>query len=156
MTVEPERAAAKVEHDGKTYYFCSQGCAGRFEQAPEKYADAGGRTPTSPAVQGQWKTAAPTATLPAAEAHAGAQSSSKEVRYTCPMHPQIVQLGPGSCPICGMALEPMDVSAEVQADPEYDSMRRRFWVSAALSLPLLVLSMFGEYLGLHLAPGLRN
>ena len=81
---------------------------------------------------------------------------SKGVRYTCPMHPQIVQIGPGSCPICGMALEPMDPLAVVEADPEYDSMRKRFWISAALSLPLLVLSMFGEYLGLHLAPALRN
>jgi P-type Cu+ transporter len=77
-------------------------------------------------------------------------------RYTCPMHPQIVRMGPGSCPICGMALEPMDAFAEVEADPEYDSMRRRFWVSAALSLPLLVLAMFGESLGLRIAPGLRN
>jgi len=75
-----------------------------------------------------------------------------QVRYTCPMHPQIVQIGPGTCQICGMALEPMDVFAEVEADPEYDSMRRRFWVSATLSVPLLVLGMFGESLGLHLAP----
>jgi P-type Cu+ transporter len=82
--------------------------------------------------------------------------SSEGVRYTCPMHPEIVQIGPGSCPICGMALEPMDPLAEVEADPEYDSMRKRFWVSAALCLPILVLSMFGEYLGLHLAPSLRN
>ncbi len=72
------------------------------------------------------------------------------------MHPQIVQIGPGSCPICGMALEPLDAFAEVEADPEYDSMRRRLWVSAALSLPVLVLSMFGEVLGLHLAATLRN
>jgi len=68
------------------------------------------------------------------------------------MHPEIVQNGPGFCPICGMALEPMDVLADVEADPEYDSMRSRFWVSAALSVPLLVLAMFGESLGLHLAP----
>ena len=72
------------------------------------------------------------------------------------MHPQIVQIGTGSCPICGMALEPLDAFAEVEADPEYDSMRRRLWVSAALSLPVLVLSMFGEVLGLHLAATLRN
>ena len=72
------------------------------------------------------------------------------------MHPQIVRMGPGSCPICGMALEPMDPFAAVEADPEYDSMRKRFWISAALSLPLLVLSMFGEHLGLHLAPTVRN
>src|SRR6202040_1254576 len=81
-----------------------------------------------------------------------ASASGKQVRYTCPMHPEIVQIGPGTCPICGMALEPMDVFAEVEADPEYDSMRLRFWVSAALSVPLLVLAMFGESLGLHLAP----
>jgi Cu+-exporting ATPase len=72
------------------------------------------------------------------------------------MHPQIVQLGPGSCPICGMALEPMDALAAIEADPEYDSMRKRFWVSAALSLPLLILSMLGEYLGLLRAPTVRN
>jgi len=72
------------------------------------------------------------------------------------MHPEIVQIGPGTCPICGMALEPLDVFAEVEADPEYDSMRLRFWVSAALSLPLLLLSMLGESLGVHLAPNVRN
>jgi Cu+-exporting ATPase len=79
-------------------------------------------------------------------------AGGKEVRYTCPMHPEIVQIGPGTCPICGMALEPMDVLAEVEADPEYDSMRLRFWVNLVLSAPLLVLGMFGESLGLHLAP----
>jgi Cu+-exporting ATPase len=72
------------------------------------------------------------------------------------MHPEIVQIGPGTCPICGMALEPLDVFAEVEADPEYDSMRLRFWVSAALSLPLLLLSMLGESLGVLLAPNVRN
>jgi len=85
-----------------------------------------------------------------------AAPDEKRVRYTCPMHPEIIQIGPGSCPICGMALEPMDIFAEVKADPEYDSMHLRFWMSAALSLPLLLLSMFGELLGLHLAPQVRN
>ena len=73
--------------------------------------------------------------------HAAAPAKPGEgVRYTCPMHPQIVQIGPGSCPICGMALEPMDPLAEVEADPEYDSMRKRFFIALALSAPLLVLS----------------
>jgi len=72
------------------------------------------------------------------------------------MHPEIVQIGPGTCPICGMALEPMDVFAEVEADPEYDSMLRRFWVSAALSLPVLLLAMFGDLLGMKLAPSVRT
>src|SRR6266403_1340178 len=103
MTVDPQKSAGKVEHGGKTYYFCSARCAERFEE-----------------------------------------------------NPQNLQIGPGTCPICGMALEPLDVFAEVEADPEYDSMRLRFWVSAALSLPLLLLSMFGESLGAHLAPTVRN
>jgi Cu+-exporting ATPase len=72
------------------------------------------------------------------------------------MHPEIIQFGPGSCPICGMALEPMDVFAEVEADPEYDSMRLRFWVSATLSLPVLLLSMLGKPFGLQLTPTARN
>jgi Cu+-exporting ATPase len=144
MTVDPEKAAAKVEHAGATYYFCSPGCAARFQKEPEKFLRAPGTAGMAPPHN----------------AHEAAKPSAapkrNDVRYTCPMHPQIVQVGPGACPICGMALEPMDVLTEVEADPEYGSMRLRFWISAALSLPLLVLSMFGEYLGLHLAPATRN
>ncbi|MGB7469813.1 MAG: copper-translocating P-type ATPase, partial [Candidatus Acidiferrum sp.] len=77
-------------------------------------------------------------------------------RYTCPMDPEIIQIGPGTCPKCGMALEPMDVFAEVEADPEYDSMFRRFWVSAGLSLPVLLIAMFGDALKLPLSTGARN
>jgi Cu+-exporting ATPase len=181
MSVEPERAAAHIEHGGRSYYFCSTGCARRFEQAPEKYgavatsraqaaaASASSEPLMAVAAAGTERArhAVPLREPAVVEAHQhapidgggklpNAPSSANDARYTCPMHPQIVQLGPGSCPICGMALEPMDVSAEVQADSEYESMLRRFWVSAALSLPLLLLSMFGEYLGLHLAAGLRN
>src|SRR6266478_713893 len=151
MTVDPEKAAGKVEHGGKTYYFCSKGCAERFSREPEKFL-------ATPSIGSMHHDPAPTE-------HAAMQHNApaalrtpdkKEVRYTCPMHPEIIRLGPGSCPICGMALEPMDVFAEVEADPEYDSMRRRFWVSAGLSLPVLLLSMLGESLGLHLAPTVRN
>ncbi len=78
-------------------------------------------------------------------------AATKDARYTCPMHPEIIQIGPGSCPICGMALEPMDAFAEVEADPEYDSMLRRFWVSAALSLPVLLIAMFGDALKLPIS-----
>jgi P-type Cu+ transporter len=72
------------------------------------------------------------------------------------MHPEIVQMGPGGCPICGMALEPMDIVAEVQPDPEYHSMRQRFWVSVGLSMPLLILSMLGEAPGLRWQSSTRN
>ncbi len=151
MTVDPEKAAGKVEHGGKTYYFCSKGCAERFSREPEKFL-------ATPSIGSMHHDPAPTE-------HAAMQHNApaalrtpdkKEVRYTCPMHPEIIRLGPGSCPICGMALEPMDVFAEVEADPEYDSMRRRFWVSAGLSLPVLLLSMLGESLGLHLRPSFLN
>src|SRR6266478_1100519 len=151
MTVVPEKAAAKLDHAGKTYYFCSKGCAERFSREPEKFLVA----PST----GSMHHDPPPAEHAAMQHNAPAalRTPDKEkVRYTCPMHPEIIQIGPGSCPICGMALEPMDVFAEVEADPEYDSMRRRFWVSAGLSLPVLLLSMLGESLGLHLAPTVRN
>jgi Cu+-exporting ATPase len=151
MSVDPQKSAGKVEHGGKPYYFCSPRCAERFKREPEKFLAAPGAAEMEPqsskSVHDETHRthhAAPTA------------AASKTARYTCPMHPQIVQIGPGHCPICGMALEPMDVLAEVEADPEYESMRLRFWVSAALSLPLLLLSMLGESLGLHLAPNVLN
>jgi Cu+-exporting ATPase len=138
MMVDPQKAAGKVEHAGKTYFFCSPRCAERFEKEPEKFLAAPGTAGMEHA----------RAIPPLASAH--------EIRYTCPMHPEIVQIGPGSCPICGMALEPMDIVAGEQADAEYESMRNRLWVGAALSLPLLVLSMAGDALGFHFAPGVKN
>jgi Cu+-exporting ATPase len=151
MEVEPAQAAADVEHAGKSYYFCSVGCAARFKEEPEKFAarsETAGMVSIPSAHRHTAPGVSPTSKAP--------KPTAKDVRYTCPMHPEIVQMGPGACPICGMALEPMDPLAEVEADPEYDSMRLRFWISAALALPLLVLSMFGEYLGFHLALASRN
>src|SRR6266478_5071408 len=152
MMVAPEKASAKVEHAGTTYYFCSKSCAERFSREPQKFllaSGTGGMSHVSaPSQHGAMQHSEPTASR--------APADEKRTRYTCPMHPQIIRMGPGSCPICGMALEPMDVFAEVEADPEYDSMRLRFWVSAALSLPALLLSMFGESFGLHLTPAVRN
>src|SRR5216110_895438 len=168
MSVDPTKAAGKVEHKGEVYHFCSKRCAERFRQDPEKFLAAPGSAGIEHAhahsrVHPHSAEAdAPThaeqrTTHPAAAAIAAAvPSSAQGVRYTCPMDPEIVQIGPGVCPKCGMALEPIDVFAEVEADPEYDSMRRRFWVSAALSLPVLVLSMFGDALGLRFAPGARS
>src|SRR5437773_4358739 len=114
MMVAAEKAAAKIEHAGNTYYFCSTRCAERFSDEPEKFLAAPG---TAGMEQG------PAHAEHDAARHSGATASraatdEKKIRYTCPMHPQIIQIGPGSCPICGMALEPMDVFAEVEADPE--------------------------------------
>jgi Cu+-exporting ATPase len=151
MPVVPEKAAGKVEHAGKTYYFCSKGCAERFSREPEKFLAARGKgsMQLDPALpkHGTMQHSAPA--VPRA-------TDEKRIRYTCPMHPEIIRKGPGSCPICGMALEPMDVFSEVEADPEYESMRRRLWVSAGSSLPVLLLSMLGESLGLHLKPSFLN
>ena len=148
MVVEPAKAAAKVEYEGKSYFFCSKRCAERFSADSAKFLAAPG---TAGMEHGH-----------AAHAHDGAAAeepvptAQSKARYTCPMHPEIIQIGPGSCPKCGMALEPLDVFAEVEADPEYDSMRHRFWISAALSLPVLLLGMFGDSMRFPLAPSLRN
>jgi Cu+-exporting ATPase len=143
MSVNPETAKARAEYNGKTYYFCCAGCTQKFQHDPVKYAGAPSRVPHA-------------ATQQQATSEVTPRPGTQAIRYTCPMHPEIVGMGPGSCPICGMALEPMDVVAEEQPDPEYRSMRKRLWVSAALSLPLLILSMFGEFLGLYGESGARN
>src|SRR6266849_1506982 len=139
MNVATETAKATHEHAGRKYYFCSAGCAKKFADNPEKY------------ILSFSAAAADTASAPLAVA-----AGLKGVRYTCPMHPEIVQIGAGACPKCGMAMEPMDVVSEEQPDPEYVSMRKRLWVSVVLALPILLLSMFGEMLGLRLDSGVRN
>ena len=123
MTVDPQHAAGSSVYEGKTYYFCSKGCVAKFEANPEKYLH--------PAASPEPMT-----------------TEAAGVEYTCPMHPEVRQIGPGSCPKCGMALEPATfTSASVdEVNPEYIDMRRRFWISAALTAPLLVLM----YLGAHL------
>jgi len=132
MMVDPKKPAGKVVHGGKTHYFCSARCAERFQKEPERFLAA-------PGTAGMEHKLAPKPAEPLAG----------NIRYTCPMDPEVVQIGPGTCPKCGMALEPMDLGAEEQPDPQYESMRKRLWVSAALSLPVVILSMFGERLGLR-------
>ncbi len=114
MEVNPSTARERVEQDGQAYFFCSSGCATKFREDPTHYL-------------------APTQANPAPPA-AG-------MLYTCPMHPEIEQEGPGACPICGMALEPKMPTAEELPNVELRDMSRRFWVSAALALPVLLLAM---------------
>lgn len=140
MMVNPQKAAGKAEQAGKTYYFCSTHCAERFQADPEKFLAAPGKARVEPV----------------ATPKAVPSSQSQNIRYTCPMHPEIVPIGPGTCPICGMALEPMDFVGDEQPDPEYQSMRWRFWVSVGLTLPILIVSMFGEMLGLDWATVTKN
>jgi P-type Cu+ transporter len=137
MDVVPATAAGSVDHDGRTYHFCSRHCVEKFRADPARYLGAGKAKHESAhgMVEGH---------APPAPAHGAT--------YTCPMHPEIVRDGPGSCPICGMALEPMTVSVDDDVDPELDDMSRRFWFCLALSTPLLILSMAEMVPGLSL-PG---
>jgi len=136
MTVSPARAAGHHEHEGTTYYFCGKGCLERFRADPEKY-----RKPAIPIEE-----VAPPAPAPGAE-------------WTCPMHPEIVQKGPGSCPLCGMALEPRTLTLETleEDNPELRDMSRRFLGSAALTAPILALMISemlpGKPLQRFLGPG---
>jgi P-type Cu+ transporter len=171
MTVDPAKAAAKQEYQGNIYYFCSQRCAEKFAKEPHRFLPV-------PVISGVQIARSSPSTLDVDAVHRGHESEGSPTRktpatleagtettqgvaarsplYTCPMHPEILQIGPGSCPICGMALEPVEVSAEAEADPEYESMSRRLWVSAALSVPLLVIAMAGEWLRLPLSAAARN
>jgi P-type Cu+ transporter len=149
MTVDPAKAAAHFEHHGETYFFCAKGCAQKFSANPEGYLN---HLPTAAPASAAAKR---TAIQPAA-ASPVLTPEQKQIRYTCPMHPEIIQLGPGACPKCGMALEPMDITAEGTPDAEYISMRQRFFFSAILTVPVLALGMFGEKLGLHLSGEVRN
>ncbi len=157
MKVDPASAKFSTRHKNQTYYFCSSGCQQKFEQDPDRYLLKSATANPAPAP------ARSTAPVPAAsyicpmdpEVHSNkpgacpkcgmalepAFPSAPKVEYTCPMHPEIVRDQPGNCPICGMALEPRTVMADEGENAELRSMRTRFWVSAALTLPLLLLSM---------------
>ena len=125
MTVDPQQTPHRAIHSGIDYFFCSSGCRTKFEADPARYLAAEERPP-KPAAAG--------------------------TIYTCPMHPQIRQPGPGSCPICGMALEPEVATADAGPSPERVDMERRLWIGLALAAPVVVLEMGGHIAGLHLVP----
>jgi P-type Cu+ transporter len=118
MTVDPAKAKHRAEHAGHSYFFCGAKCREKFAAEPARYAPS--PRPGAP--------------------EAGARISAGEVLWTCPMHPQIVRNEPGSCPICGMALEPMTPSAGDTANPELRDMTQRFWAGVACSVPLVVMA----------------
>ncbi|HEX9771167.1 MAG TPA: heavy metal translocating P-type ATPase [Kiloniellales bacterium] len=136
MTVDPRSAKHRAEHEGETYLFCGAGCLEKFKAEPARYIAASqAHDHTGPDVRSETGRAREPAT----------PSARTRVQYTCPMHPEIVRDGPGACPICGMALEPMTVSLEQETSPELIDMTRRFWVGTVLTVPLLVLAM-GEFI----------
>jgi Cu+-exporting ATPase len=129
MTVDPHTAKHRAEHYGHSYYFCSAGCRTKFIANPQKFL--GEREP-EPVAEG--------------------------AIYTCPMHPEIRQTGPGACPICGMALEPEIAGPETGPNPELADMKRRFWIGLVLTLPVFTLEMGGHIFGAHkwIGPALSN
>ena len=124
MRVDPATAKHRTVYKAKDYFFCSGRCRERFEAEPEKFLQ-----PKQPE--------------PAASAGA---------IYTCPMHPEVRQVGPGSCPICGMALEPEQVSLDDAPDPELADMTRRFWIALVLTLPVFAIEMGSHLAGMHWVP----
>ena len=121
MDVVPETAAGSVDHDGQTYYFCSRHCVEKFRADPARYLHQA--TPISAML------AVPTDTL----RRPRSRPPERPIPARCTRRSSAI--GPGSCPICGMALEPMTVSADDDVDPELDDMTRRFWVCLALTAP---------------------
>ncbi len=134
MTVDPATAKHRTQFEGHAYYFCSAGCREKFAADPRKYLARANDAATKPAA-------------PAA--------GEGEALWTCPMHPEIIRKGPGSCPICGMALEPMTPSATDEVNPELTDMTRRFWVGVALSIPLLAIVM-AEHVSDHAFAGMLS
>ncbi|OPH81987.1 heavy metal translocating P-type ATPase [Nitrobacter vulgaris] len=122
MTVDPQTSKHRFDHHGSTYHFCSAGCRTKFAAAPQSYLD---------------KSKAPPADVP------------EGTIYTCPMHPEVRQVGPGACPICGMALEPELVSLDDAPNPELADMLRRFWIGLILALPVIALDMGAHIAGAH-------
>jgi P-type Cu+ transporter len=121
MTVDPATSQHRFEFNGETYHFCSAGCRTKFAADPERYLNKSESTANVPA----------------------------STIYTCPMHPQIRQVGPGSCPICGMALEPEIATLDAPPNPELADMTQRFWIGLVLSLPPVVLEMGGHLVSGH-------
>jgi Cu+-exporting ATPase len=143
MTVDPQTAKWKFEHAGRTYCFCSRYCLEEFQTDPEKYA--------APPADGSAELAARwvgsktrRGERPAAHTQEAAPPGAV---YTCPMHPEVRQTGPGACPLCGMALEPEAPAAEEGPNPELADMARRFWVSLALTIPVAFIGMSDMLLG---------
>ena len=127
MTVDPHTAKHKSDHAGRTYYFCSSGCRAKFVADPEKYLNPEQTKAAEPVPEG--------------------------TIYTCPMHPEIRKVGPGSCPICGMALEPLLATADSGPNPELIDMTRRFWIGLVITLPVFALEMGGHLTDLHMLLG---
>jgi Cu+-exporting ATPase len=141
MTIAPEDAAGSHVHRGQTYYFCNPSCLARFKADPERYLQKSPeqhQQPPHPHPEHHGHREHPHLGHPEHLEHLGHRKQPEHlVEYTCPMHPEVRQMGPGTCPKCGMALEPVVATLDERPDAELTDMTRRFWVSAILTLPIL-------------------
>ncbi len=127
MTVDPKAGKPQADYQGKTYHFCCNGCRTKFLADPQKYF---AKREPEPIIEG--------------------------ATYTCPMHPEIRQIGPGACPICGMALEPEIATADAGPNPELADMTRRFWIGLVFAVPVMVIEMSGHFGAHWFAPPTSN
>ena len=123
MRVDPAKSEHNYSYSAHFYHFCSAGCRSKFAEQPETFL---AKTENKP------------------------QPAPADTPYTCPMHPQIRQTQPGSCPICGMGLEPVISGEDTGPSPELIDMRRRLWIGAALAVPVVILEMGAHVPGLNL------
>jgi Cu+-exporting ATPase len=130
MAVDPKAGKPSADHAGATFHFCCNGCREKFVAEPARYLKPKAEAPPEPAAAG--------------------------AIYTCPMHPQIRQAGPGPCPICGMGLEPETVTAGEGPNVELIDMKRRFWIGLALAVPVIALDMGGHLMALGIAGEISN
>jgi Cu+-exporting ATPase len=141
MTVDPATAKYRTEHAGQTFYFCAPSCQARFEADPQRYLAAPGAGMPEPEPRIQLGVRRPTPPPPPAAPTTPPAPSYSGTEYTCPMHPEVVKKGPGTCPLCGMALEPRVATAGEEENPELVDMTRRFWASVPLTLAVAALAM---------------
>jgi len=127
MDVDPKKTEHHFTFKNEEYHFCSEKCLHKFEKSPKTYFGK--------------------------KAETANQNIPEGTIYTCPMHPEVEQIGPGSCPKCGMALEPKTITGEEGENPELTDFRRRFWIGLVLTLPLLVLEMGGHLINMHIIEG---
>ena len=128
MTLDPETTPHHAEHAGKPYHFCSGACRTKFDTDPHRFVSQVATSARPPATQGE--------------------------TYTCPMHPQIRQSGQGACPVCGMALDPLEITADAPSNAELADMTRRFWIGLAFAAPLFLIDMGEHVFAVHLSIGL--
>jgi Cu+-exporting ATPase len=148
MLVNTDTAIGPLPYGGKEYYFCCTHCRARFEQNPSQYLQQS-MAGISNSLLNQANSFVQIGSSMVPPAVSGPETpirNATRVEYTCPMDPQIIRNEPGACPICGMALEPRNISIE-EVNPELDEMKRRLWISALLTTPLLLLMVFDFFPG---------